>query len=141
MRHVLRAALAGALLLVPAVPAHAAGAVVLTCDVHFDGGTPVGSGTGTCNVHGLVGTTLQTFGPAGMVFDYLPGTCGVARAVAGVMFGAVNVDFQWSSMVADGFITTSGDINGFGQTQQVQVTGHPCGGPETWAVVMEIVGT
>ena len=116
MRRLLPAAAAATALLAPlAPPAHAAGSVVLTCTVHYSGGT----GTAECTAAGIVGTAVVS-GAVHLNFSTQP-NCPGATAV-GSASGALNLAFVLTRVGPTGVVTTTGDINGAGLAQFSQ----PC---------------
>src|SRR3712207_1965462 len=91
----MRRSLLAAAALLPALvtPAHAAGAVVFTCDVTM---APFGSGSGTCNAAGFDGTTGLLLGAVAMDLSARNGACRATGRGRGVLTGAVDVAFTWS---------------------------------------------
>jgi hypothetical protein len=144
MRHVLRAALAGASLLSTA-PAHATpGAFVLTCVVTFETN---GTGSGSCNATG--GTTsaaLYVNAAGGIALDFVYSAsfpvCPLAQGQAqGIMNGVVGAYFAWTWVGPHGAFATQGDVSGGGYSDSVPIVGSPCAAPQTSVVVIEFAGT
>jgi hypothetical protein len=69
-------------------------------------------------------------------------TCIITGSASGYMWGALNVDFNWTRMGHVFIITTSGDVNGAGTGvfQVIEPMGIPCGQPAVGYLVGEIAG-
>jgi hypothetical protein len=142
MRHTLLAGLAGAVLAVPAAPAHAVvTAAVLTCEVNFTGFV-TGTGNGACNLDGVVGTAAFVFAPETMNFVYTtqPAPCGLIGSASGVLAGPLATGFNWQWIGPHGELTLVGGVTGAGLSQSVTILGNPCSGPQTQTVVFELAG-
>jgi len=139
MRRTLLAGLAGLALTAPlAPPAHAEGAIVLVCDLHYDGN---GTGGGSCNLTGVIQLQPYVAQPVGVSFGYQDGiACGL-RNVGGVIFGPFPpIGFTWTKIGPIGAMTLSGPVNGGTYTESVPIVGSPCW-PSAETTTADPVGT
>lgn len=131
MRPVLAAAAVAAALLAPPA-AHAEGAVVLTCDLHFT------TGTGSCNVYGVARLAPYAAAPLSMTFASSSiGPC--LTSIQGYVYGPVTLLFSSTVVGAVAATATNGDITGGGWGAFVPVVGAVCA-PSAATLVTEIVG-
>lgn len=139
MRILLRAALAGALLL-PATPASATNAAILTCTVGYPAGGGQ-TGYGSCTVSGVVDDRIAS-GVLSLTFAISAGPlpCPLSDTASGYYQGTYSGTFRWTRVGGVAAATFSGPLGGssvavFGLSQPV---GNPCGGPVSYNPVFVI---